>query len=186
MALAASAGGLNALGAVLGGLPADFGAPVIAVEHLQPRHESHLPALLARRTALAVTAAADGDRLEPSHAYVAPPDFHTIVEGDVLRLEGSPPVRFHRPSIDLLFESVATSFGPGAVVAVLTGTGTDGAAGARTVKDAGGVVLAQDEETSEHFGMPRAAIEAGVVDRVLPLEEIPDAILGMIVAGNSK
>jgi two-component system, chemotaxis family, protein-glutamate methylesterase/glutaminase len=186
VALAASAGGLNALGSVLGGLPAEFSVPVVAVEHLQPDHASYLPKLLDRRTALSVRPAADGERLEAGRVYVAPPDVHTVVEGDVIHLEDTPPVRFLRPSIDRLFHSIAESYGAGALVVVLTGTGTDGAAGARAVKDAGGVVLVQDEGTSEHFGMPRAAIAAGAVDQVLPLEEIPDAILGIMVAGDAR
>jgi two-component system, chemotaxis family, protein-glutamate methylesterase/glutaminase len=181
VALAASAGGLQALGVVLGGLPEDLPAPVVVVEHLLPNHASSLADILGKRTALAVKQAEEGDRLEPGSAYVAPPDAHTVVGHDrTIRLEHGPPVQFVRPSVDQLFESVAEVYGAEALAVILTGTGRDGAAGARAIKEAGGTVFVQDEESSDHFGMPAAAIAAAPVDRVLPLDQISSAILGMI------
>ena len=181
VALAASAGGLDALTAVLSGLPADLAVPVLALEHLLPDHRSVLPQILARRTRLEVKGAEDGERLRPGFVYVAPPDAHTVVDSDgSLRLERSPPVRFVRPSVDLLFESLARVFGAHALVVVLTGAGSDGAAGVRAVKDAGGTIIAQDEESSAHFGMPGAAIATGAVDLILPLDNISAAIVGMV------
>ena len=179
--LAASAGGLSALGTVLSGFDAALPAPVIVVEHLLPGHESALASILAKRTPLLVKQAEDGDALVPGTVFIAPPDFHTVVDREgLIRLEPTPPVRFVRPSVDRLFETLATVFGERAVVAILTGTGHDGSAGARAVKRAGGTVFVQDEASSEHFGMPRSVIESVEVDRVLPLEEISGAIIGMI------
>jgi two-component system chemotaxis response regulator CheB len=187
VALAASAGGLTALGKVLGALPAAFPVPILVLEHLLPEHRSVLAEILARRTPLRVKQVEDGETMHAGTAYIAPPDAHTVVRaGGTVHLETGPPVRFVRPSADLLFDSVANVYGPRALVVVLTGTGRDGAAGVTAVKEAGGAVFAQDEATSEHWGMPRAAIETGAVDRVLPLEEIPEAISGMIAVGETS
>lgn len=181
VALAASAGGLKALGAVLSGLEEDFPLPVIVVEHLLPGHSSSLASILGKRTALRVKQAEDEDELVPGCVFIAPPDVHTVVDSDGrIRLEGTPPVRFVRPSVDRLFDSLAKVFAERALVVVLTGTGQDGAAGALAIKEAGGTVFVQDEASSEYFGMPRSVMQAVDVDRVLPLEEISDAIMGMI------
>lgn len=154
---------------------------MVVVEHLLPEHTSSLAAILGKRTALAVKQAEDGDLLEPGWAYVAPPDAHTVIgKGGRIELEDSPPVQYVRPSVDRLFESVAQAYASEALVVILTGSGRDGAAGARAVKDAGGTVFVQDESSSEHFGMPGAAIAAAPVDRVLPLGEISAAIVGII------
>lgn len=166
---------------MLAGLVESFPLPVIVVEHLLPDHESALASILAKRTPLHVKQAEDGDALTPGFVFIAPPDAHTVVDPDGhLRLEVTPPVRFVRPSVDRLFETLAEVYGERALVVVLTGTGQDGAAGVRAVKAAGGTVFVQDEASSEHFGMPRAAIQSASVDRILPLEEIAAAIQGMI------
>jgi len=177
VAVVASAGGVAALGEVLAALPRDLGAALIIVLHLLPGHQSHLAAILARRTNLHVKEAEDGDLLEPGSVYVAPPDSHLFVEADGrLALRAGAPVRHLQPSGDVMLESLA-SYDGACMAVVLTGLGSDGTVGARAVKNAGGTVLAQDEETSEYFGMPHAAIEAGVVDRILPLAEIAPAIV---------
>ena len=137
--------------------------------------------ILARRTPLRVKEAEEGDRLEAGAVYVAPPNRHLLVRpgGDLTRSE-SAPVHFHRPSADLLFESVATSFGTRAIAVVLSGSGSDGAVGIRAIKSRGGMVLAQDEATSEFFGMPGAAAQTGSVDRVLALDEIGPALVTLV------
>jgi two-component system, chemotaxis family, protein-glutamate methylesterase/glutaminase len=181
VALAASAGGLNALGVVLGGLPGSLSVPVVVVEHLLPDHASALASILGKRTPLSVKQAEAGDVVEPGWVYVAPPDAHTVIrEGGRIELEHSPPVQFVRPSVNRLFESLAEVYGAEALVVILTGSGRDGAAGASAVKDAGGTLFVQDQSSSEHFGMPGAAIAAAPVDQVLPLDRISAAIVGMI------
>ena len=179
--VAASAGGLSALTAVLSELPANFPAGVAIVQHIEPHHRSMLAEILGRSCALPVTQATDGQRFEPGVVYVAPPDHHLLVDADgSLSLTRTELVHFVRPSADLLFESGAASFGRRAIGVVLTGTGSDGSLGVEAIKRRGGTVIAQDEETSDFFGMPGAAIEAGAVDFVLPLGQIPDALTSLV------
>jgi two-component system chemotaxis response regulator CheB len=176
--LGASAGGLTAAARVLSGLPDDVPAAFVVVLHLMAEHPSYLAEILGRRTSLPVRQAADGDLLEPGRVYVAPPDAHLLVNSDGrLKLEDGPPVRHLRPSIDRLLASLAESYDGRAVAVVLSGTGRDGADGVRMVKAAGGTVLAQSAETSEHPGMPEAAVATGAVDRVLPLGQIAAGIV---------
>lgn len=179
--IAASAGGLAALSAVVGGLPGDLPVPVVVVQHLDPRHRSLMADLLDRRTDLAVCEAVDDARLDPGTVSIAPPNRHLLVRaGGRVSLSDSELVHFLRPSADLLFESLAGSFRDRVIAVVLSGTGTDGAMGVRAVKQVGGTVIAQDPETAEFAGMPQAAVEAGSVDFVLPLDEIAPAILALL------
>jgi two-component system, chemotaxis family, protein-glutamate methylesterase/glutaminase len=178
VAIVGSAGGVRAMEAVLGGLPRDLDAAVLVVLHLTPQHRSLLAEILARRTDLVVTQAQDGDLLRPGSVYVAPPDAHLLVtNGGTLRLDQSELVHHVRPSADVLLLSLAQNHGGRCLAVILSGTGIDGAAGAAAVKSAGGMVLAQDEATAEYFGMPGAAILAGGVDEVLPLDRIGPAVL---------
>lgn len=179
VAIVGSAGGILALEIVLTSLPPALPACVLVVIHLAPTAPSLLPAILGRTTDLFVRQAEDGDRLERGVVLVAPPDAHLLVaEHDRLALDHSSEFVHHvRPSADVLLLSLAANHrGPSAAV-VLSGTGIDGAAGAAAVKQAGGRVLAQDEATSQFFGMPGAAILAGGVDDVLPLDEIAPAVI---------
>lgn len=186
VAIAASAGGLAAIRHVLSGLPADLPAAVVVVQHLDRRHRSLMAHILEQHTTLTVTQAEDGDKLEPGHVYIAPPDRHLLVNGDgTLSLSQTELVHFVRPSADLLFDSLAASYGDRAIAVVLTGSGTDGAMGIEAVKKMGGTVLAQDQETSDFWGMPEAAIKTGSVDVVLGLDEIADAII-RLVEGNGR
>lgn len=181
VALAASAGGLVALSEVLSALPADFRAPIVLVQHLDPKHRSLMAEILDRRCPLEVRQAADGDRLAPGGVWVAPPDHHLLVNGDgTLSLTRTELVHFVRPSADLMFESMAAGFRDRAIAVVLTGTGVDGQMGVRAVKATGGTVIAQDQATSEYFGMPGAAIKTGCVDLVLPLAEIAPNLIARV------
>jgi two-component system, chemotaxis family, protein-glutamate methylesterase/glutaminase len=181
VAIVGSAGGIRAMEEVLEQLPADLKAAVIVVIHLTPQHRSVLAAVLGRRTSLAVKQAEHGEPMEEGTVYVAPPDAHLLVGADgTLRLESSELVPHVRPSADALLLSIAKEYEGRCLAVVLSGTGIDGAAGAAAVKRAGGTVLAQDEATSEHFGMPGAAILTGAVDQVLPLREIGAAVLDFV------
>jgi two-component system, chemotaxis family, protein-glutamate methylesterase/glutaminase len=185
VAVAASAGGLNALIDLFSSLPADFPAGLVVVQHLDPRHRSLMAEILGRRTRLRVKQAREGDCLEPGAAFVAPPDRHLLVNRDgSLSLTQTELVHFVRPSADLLFESVAASYGGRAIAVVLTGSGADGAMGARAIKKMGGTVIAQDQASSEHFGMPGATIQAGCADFILPLHEIGPALVTLVSSGN--
>lgn len=183
--LAASAGGLKALSAVLGALPADFPAAVVAVQHLDPRHRSLIDDILRRRINLGVRLAAEGDRVEPGTVLIAPPDHHVLINPDrTISLSQSALVHFVRPSADLLFESAAGSYREKVIGVILTGSGSDGSMGVKAVKENGGTVIAQDEATSQFFGMPGAAMETGAVDFSLPIEDIGPALVGLLAGGD--
>jgi two-component system, chemotaxis family, protein-glutamate methylesterase/glutaminase len=187
VALAASAGGLTALSRVLAALPADFPAVIVVVQHLDPRHRSLMADILSRRTPLRVKQAEEGEQVGPATVYIAPPNRHLLVNSDgTLSLTQSELVHFLRPSADLLFESVAASYRERAIAVVLTGTGSDGAMGVQAIKKMGGTVIAQDEESAEFFGMPGAAIHSGSVDFVLPLDEIPTALVTLVIKGEAE
>jgi two-component system chemotaxis response regulator CheB len=184
VALAASAGGLGAISAILSGLPGHFPATIVIVQHLDPRHRSLMADILSRRTTLHVKQAEEGDRLAPTTVYIAPPNRHLLVNPDgTLSLSQSELVHFVRPSADLLFESVAASYKDRTIAVVLTGTGSDGAMGVQAIKKMGGTVIVQDEKTSEFFGMPGAAIQTGSADFVLPLDEIAPALVTLVKGG---
>jgi two-component system chemotaxis response regulator CheB len=181
VALVGSAGALRGFVRVLETLPSDFRAAIVVVLHLQAAHPSMLATILGRASPLPVKQAEAGDVLEPGHVYVAPPDAHLLLGADGgLRLDTAPPIHFLRPSADVLLESLARGYGPDCMAIVFSGTGSDGAAGAVAVKAGGGVVLAQDEATSEYFGMPGAAIERGAVDQVLGLDLIASAVVEFV------
>jgi two-component system chemotaxis response regulator CheB len=174
VACAASAGGLRALSEVLSGLPSDFPAAVVVVQHLDPRHRSLMAEILSKRTVLRVKQAEEGERLQPATVYIAPPNRHLLVNPDgTLTLSQSELVHFLRPSADLLFESVAASFRERAIGVVLSGTGRDGSMGVTAIKKMGGTVIAEDMATSEFSGMPTAAVATGDVDFVLPWTRSP-------------
>ena len=178
--IATSAGGLSALSRLLSALPPTLDAAILIVQHLDPARPSHLADILGRRTPLPVKQAAGKDRLHTGAVFIAPPGAHLLVDPEgTISLSHRPPVHFVRPAADRLFESIAGSFGSRAVAVVLTGTGHDGATGAQEVKRAGGRVIVQDESTSEFFGMPRSAIDAGQVDLVLPLDKIAPALVAL-------
>jgi two-component system chemotaxis response regulator CheB len=184
VALAASAGGLAALSQVLSGLPKDFPAAIVVVQHLDPRHRSLIADILSRRTALNVRQAAEGDRMTPGTVFIAPPDRHLLVNPDsTLSLSQSELVHFLRPSADLLFESVAASHRHRVIGVVLSGSGSDGSMGVRGIKKMGGTVIVQDGKTAEFSGMPVAAAETGVADFVLPLDEISQALVTLVMQG---
>src|SRR5262245_18476893 len=185
VACASSAGGLNALSELLTRLPGDLQAAITVVQHLDRRHRSLVADILSRRTPLVVKEAEAGEALERGTVYIAPPNRHLLVNPDGrLALADSELVHFLRPSADLLFESVAASFRDRAIGVVLSGTGRDGSMGITAIKSMGGTVIAQDPKTAEFPGMPEEAIATGKVDFVLPLAEIADALVTLIMKGD--
>ncbi|HTG32467.1 MAG TPA: chemotaxis protein CheB [Thermoanaerobaculia bacterium] len=178
VALAASAGGLAAVSQILSGLPADFPAPILVVQHLDPHHRSWLAEILTRRTGLRVLQVRGGEQLAAGTVFLAPPGQHLLVTADgTLSLSDTARVQFVRPSADVLFGSLAESWDSGAIAVVLTGTGKDGADGVRAVKGRGGTVIVQDEASAEFFGMPNAAIQTGTANQILPLDAIAAALM---------
>src|SRR5579859_2006200 len=172
VAIGASAGGLNALIQVLRTLPESFPSSIVVVQHLAPTHKSWMADLLGRSITLKVKQAEHGEILLPGTVYTAAPDQHLLVGPGKIRLAHTQLVRFSRPSIDLLFESVAGMYGSRSIGVLLSGSGMDGAEGIRTIKEAGGTTIAQNPQTAEFKPMPEAAIATGCVDWILGLDEI--------------
>ncbi len=179
--LGASAGGLDSISQVLSHLPASLPCGVLIVQHLSPDHKSVMAELLQRRTALQVHEAVDGERILRGAAYIAPPGHHLVAEPGSVRLLRTPQVHHHRPSVDLLFESLAANYGRHVIAVVLSGSGTDGATGLRAVKMAGGKTLVEDPSKAEFNSMPYAAIATGCVDLVLTTSRIGDALAELCV-----
>ena len=141
-----------------------------------------MPQVIGRQSRLPVVHAEEGAQLERGHIYLAPPDRHLLIKRGSLSLTDTELVNFVRPSADLLFETVAAAYGPRAIAVVLTGSGRDGALGVTAIKQRGGTVIAQNEATSEFFGMPSAAIKTGAVDFVLALDEIAPKLVMLMAA----
>ncbi len=167
VAIAASTGGPCVLRQVLGGLPGDFNAPILIVQHIAPGFIEGLAAWLQEATPLRVEIAAAGAVPGPGHVYLAPDDHHLAIEGGRLALDDRPSVGRYRPSADVLFTSTSHAYGRGLVAMILTGMGRDGVAGLRAVQDAGGRILAQDEDSSVVYGMPGEAAAQGLVEASL-------------------
>lgn len=167
-----SLGGLEALGVLLKGLPTRFPVPIAVVQHRARVEDSGFERLLASQTTLAVVEANDKDPLEPGRVYVAPADYHLLLEASSLALSTAAPASYARPSIDVLFESAADAHGASVVGVILTGSNHDGARGCQRIKAKGGRVCVQDPATAHSSAMPKAAIAAVAVDAILPLGEI--------------
>ena len=176
VAMAASTGGPAALAQILRGLPPATPVPILVVQHITSGFQQGLVEWLGRVSSLRVRLAADGERLVAGEVVVAPADAHLGVRGSRVVLSRSPPIEGHRPSATHLFRSVASAYGAAAVGVILTGMGEDGVTGLIDVKRAGGLVFAQDELSSVVNGMPGRAVEAGVVDQILPVDKIAMAL----------
>jgi two-component system, chemotaxis family, protein-glutamate methylesterase/glutaminase len=178
VAIGCSTGGPTALNEILQRLPHDFPAPVLVVQHMPEKFTEKLAELLNHRVAMEVVEGKEGMDLQQGMVYIAPGGHHMRVRPNrtlALQPEKSPQVPC--PSVDILMTSVADVFGKEAVGVILTGMGNDGLMGMNAIKDKKGVTIAQDEETSLVFGMPKVAIESGCIDSIVPLSLVPDEIL---------
>src|SRR5271170_2867531 len=182
IAVGASTGGTEALRVFLTALPTDC-PPVVIVQHMPEVFTRAFAERLNRECEIEVEEARDGDRLQTGHALIAPGNRHMLVnrrgEELVVQVIDGPLVSRHRPSVDVLFRSVAVSIGPKAVGVIMTGMGDDGAQGLSEMKEAGAATIAQDEATCIVFGMPKEAIARGAVDVVVPLERLASAALSV-------
>lgn len=176
VAVGTSAGGLLALSEMLRPLPSSFPGIVI-VQHLDPMHKSQLAALLTRKTSKQVKQAEHGEPILPGLVYIAPPDEHLLVGPGKIQLAHSHLVHFSRPSIDLLFESVAGMYGSRSIGVILSGSNRDGAVGIRTIKEAGGATVAQDPATAEFKTMPQASIATGCIDFIVSITEMAHVLM---------
>jgi len=180
--IGASWGGLDAVGRLLADIPEAVEQPIVIAQH---RHRSGtagaLADLLHLRIRRPVLDAEDKTPIEPRHVYIAPPDYHLLVERDAFALSVDERVQYARPSIDVLFESASHVYGPGVIGIILTGANEDGAAGLAAVKARGGVAIVQDPGEAARRTMPEAAIAATPADAILPLEEIGKFVYGLCV-----
>jgi two-component system, chemotaxis family, protein-glutamate methylesterase/glutaminase len=180
IAVGTSWGGLNALSRLLDDLPNELEQPIVIAQHRSPESpEGGLGGLLQVHTDRVVRDAEDKDPLERRHVYLAPPDYHLLVEHGSLALSLDDVVQYARPSIDVLFESAADAYGERTIGIILTGANDDGAAGLARIKERGGVAIVQDPETSERRRMPDAAIAAAAADAVLRIEEMGAFLYGL-------
>ena len=175
-------GGLLALSEVVGGLPGDFPLPICIVQHRSKDSDSLLINLLQDLTPLSVRDAEDKEALCAGRIYIAPPDYHMLVESDYISLTVDSPVRFSRPSIDVLFRSASDTFGASTIGIVLTGANEDGAAGLARIVARGGKAIVQDPETAESPVMPTSAIRAVPGARVVPLNMVTEELVKMVQA----
>jgi two-component system chemotaxis response regulator CheB len=172
-------GGLSALRELIVGLPGTFGLPVVVVQHRHRQSDHLLTTLLQDETPLCVCEVEDKAPITAGNVYVAPADYHLLVEPGFFSLSMDEPVRFSRPSIDVTFQSAADTYGPHAVGVVLTGANADGAAGLRRIVSRGGLGFVQLPATAESPAMPQAAVQAVPEARVLTIAEIAVAITGL-------
>ncbi|MCC5638544.1 chemotaxis response regulator protein-glutamate methylesterase [Nostoc sp. CHAB 5844] len=184
VAIGVSTGGPNALAILLSEMPADFSVPILIVQHMPPMFTKLLAERLSSKCQIPVEEAVDGMVLEAGQVWVAPGDFHMIVQRDAtavrLALHQAPPENSCRPSVDVLLRSVAQVYGASAIAVILTGMGQDGLHGCQCIREAGGKVLAQDEASSVVWGMPSFVVNAGLANRIVPLEQMAGEIMQYI------
>jgi two-component system, chemotaxis family, protein-glutamate methylesterase/glutaminase len=183
IAVGASWGGLQAVGTLLEGIPREVEQPIVVAQHRSPEStRGVLESLLQHHIHRPVCEPHDKEPIEPCRVYIAPADYHLLVENGHFALSVDARVQFARPSIDVLFESIAARYREHAIGIVLTGANEDGAAGLAAIKRNGGVSIVQDPETATRRSMPDAAIAAAVADAILPLEEIGHFLYGLCAA----
>jgi len=178
VAIVASTGGPQALLKILQRLPADFPCGIVIVQHITSGFLAGLVDWLAKECKIKVKIGEDSEEIRPGVAYIAPDNFHMrVTGGGKISLSDEPANNGHRPSGDVLLESVAKTYGKEGVAAILTGMGRDGAMGMKAIKQSQGMTIAQNEKSCVVFGMPNVAIEMNVIDQVLPLERIAEEIV---------
>lgn len=177
-----SLGGLSALKTLLGALPRDFSAALAVVQHRHRESDSGLSTFLQQFTVLPVHEVEDKERIQVGHVYLAPADYHLLVEYGYFSLSIDEPVSYARPSIDVLLESAADIYNERVIGVILTGANQDGVKGLSTLKARGGVAIVQDPDTAESPVLPRAAIAAITVDAVLPLSQIAPRLIRLCAA----
>lgn len=167
-----SLGGMEALKTIFRALTPDFCVPIAIVQHRHKASNEGLPAYFRSKSHLRVVDVEDRQPIQPGHIYLAPADYHLLVERGTFRLSKDEAVAYSRPSIDVLFESAADAYREHVVGVILTGNNDDGTRGAQKIRRRGGFVVAQDPQTAEAPIMPQAVVDARAMDRILPLERI--------------
>ena len=190
VAIGASTGGPNALSVLLGQLPPDFPVPVVIVQHMLATFTRHFAERLATQCRIKIVEAAAGDALAPGCVYIARGDHHLLVERRAgrggLEMNQGPVENFCRPAVDVLFRSVARSYGAGALAVVLTGMGHDGLSGSGAIRDAGGDVIVQDEASSVVWGMPGFIARAGLASQVIAIDQLAAELRRRVAPGAAR
>jgi two-component system chemotaxis response regulator CheB len=178
--IGASTGGPSALSTILSSFPADFPASIVVIQHIMENFSGPLARRLEKKCQLCVKEGKNGDKLEHGNVYIAPTKKHLVFKNSLIRLDEGPTRNHFKPSIDVTMESAVQSFGKKVMGVVLTGAGSDGVKGLKAIKEAKGITIAQDEQSSVLYHMPRNAFKSGYVDYVLPLDDIADKIKDLV------
>ncbi|HUO16230.1 MAG TPA: chemotaxis response regulator protein-glutamate methylesterase [Verrucomicrobiae bacterium] len=190
LAIGTSTGGPNALAEVIPHLPEDFAVPVVIVQHMPPLFTRLLAERLHSNSKLAVKEAESGELLKAGQVWIARGDYHLTLAkkgtGVILSLNQEPPENSCRPAVDVLFRSVARTYGANVLAVVMTGMGSDGARGAAHIREAGGEILVQDEASSVVWGMPGAVVGAGLADKICPLSQMSTEIVQRVASARSR
>jgi two-component system chemotaxis response regulator CheB len=190
LAIGTSTGGPNALAEVIPQLPADFAVPVVIVQHMPRLFTRLLAERLDSKSALAVHEGQAGMALKAGHVWIAPGDYHMKVArkglSTVLEVNQDPPENSCRPAVDVLFRSVAQTYGSNVLAVVMTGMGSDGARGAAHIREAGGEIIVQDEASSVVWGMPGAVLGSGGADVICPLPDISKQVIRKVEASRTR
>lgn len=185
--IGASAGGLDAIKAILASLPGGIVVPIIIVLHTSPHSDNYIVKHLNEICQINVKEADEKEELFPGTAYIAPPNYHLLIEKDhTLSLTVDPKVSYARPSIDVLFESAAEVYNNDLVGIILTGANRDGSNGLRRIKELGGLAIVQEPKTAYADAMPRAAIEVSEVDFIVTLDKISSKLIELIGEPNEQ
>jgi two-component system chemotaxis response regulator CheB len=183
--IGSSTGGLDALRIILEVLPKNFAVPVLVAQHISPHSDNYLATFLDHICQVSVKEAEEKEKAIPGHVYLAPPNYHLLVEIDgSMSLSVEARVSYARPSIDVLFESAAEAYNRSLIGIILTGANSDGSKGLKRIKECQGLTIVQDPNTAQAEAMPRAAISATNVDYITPLIEI-GPLLNKIIIGKS-
>lgn len=187
IAIGSSTGGPQALLHVINNLKNDLNVPVVITQHMPATFTKILAGHITKACGLECREGEDGIRLEPGKIYIAPGEYHMVIENQhgnpCIRLNVEPPENFCRPAVDPLFRSVASVYGPAALGVILTGMGQDGLRGSKVIAESGGTIIAQDEETSVVWGMPGAVSNAGICHAIIPLDEIGSKVKRLLKGG---
>lgn len=179
--IGASAGGMEAIRSILINLPLKFEVPIVIVQHLSPNSNGYLIEYLNKECKLTVKEAEDKEKIVPGYVYIAPPNYHVLIENDTtLSLSVEEKVNYARPSIDVLFETAADAYGSELIGIILTGANNDGSKGLRKIKERGGLAIVQDPDTAEINSMPKAAIQLTDVDYILSIDEITKKVIELM------
>jgi two-component system chemotaxis response regulator CheB len=190
VAIGVSTGGPNALSTLLPQLPGDCPVPIVIVQHMPPAFTRLLADRLATQSALKISEAVASEQVQSGHVYLAPGDYHMIVQRDGvnvrIRTNQEPPENSCRPAVDVLFRSVVNVYGAGTLGIILTGMGHDGLRGCECIRESGGQILAHDEASSVAWGMPGFVARAGLADEILPLIDVAGSIMRRVLRGRTN